>query len=590
LLFENNGTQFPLLINAFGSDRRLQLALGTEDPGETGRKIEKIFNRITGGSKNIFTAIAGLPELLKITGYFPSKLRNNGHCQQVVLTDPDLGILPVLKCWPFDGGRYITLPVVHTMHPVTHKANAGMYRMQILGRNSTAMHWQLHKTGAAHFREYKKLKMRMPVSVSLGGDPVYTYAATAPLPENIDEYILAGFLRGEKVRLVKCITNDLYVPYDADIVIEGYIDPGEEPVLEGPFGDHTGFYSLADWYPCFHVTCITHSYNAVYPATIVGIPPQEDAWLVKATEKIFLTPVRLTLLPEIEDFHMPEAGTAHNLVIVKIKKEYPGQGFKVINSLLGAGQLMFTKYLVVISGDTDIRNYNEIMIHVLGNTDPAYDIFFSRGPLDVLDHASDSPAFGGKAGIDATLKLPEELAGRVREAFTGPADTVALPADLAEKGLIRSYNNALPDNGIPVLIVSVDTSADPGVTGKLKTFLKNGRSWETFKVILVVDNPVDVYDYNIVTWQILSNSDPLRDHEYISQSCILIDGTIKAIRPEGFPREWPNIVCSDPETIKKIDTAWPLLAIGDPVRSPSLEMLKLLRDGTDKIIPSGPLK
>ena len=212
------------------------------------------------------------------------------------------------------------------MHPETGKTNVGMYRMQILDKNTTAMHWQRHKTGANHFEAWKKAGKKMPVSVALGGDPVYTYSATAPLPENINEYILAGFLRKKKVKLVKCITNDLYVPADADIVIEGYVDPAEELVWEGPFGDHTGFYSLADWYPKFHVTCITHSKNAVYPATIVGIPPQEDAWLAKATEKIFLSPVKMTLQPEIEDFHMPDAGIAHNLVIVKIKKNYPGSG------------------------------------------------------------------------------------------------------------------------------------------------------------------------------------------------------------------------------------------------------------------------
>ena len=230
------------------------------------------------------------------------------------------------------------------------------------------MHWQRHKTGANHFEAWKKHGGKMPVTVTLGGDPVYTYCATAPLPENISEYILAGFLRKKKVKLVKCITNDIYVPSDADIVIEGYVDPAEEQVLEGPFGDHTGFYSLADQYPVFHVTCITHSSNAVYPATIVGIPPQEDAWLAKATEKIFLTPVRLAIQPEIIDFHMPDAGVAHNLVVVRINKSFPGQGLKVINSLFGAGQMMFTKYLVVVSGDTDIRNYGELMKHILENT------------------------------------------------------------------------------------------------------------------------------------------------------------------------------------------------------------------------------
>ena len=234
---------------------------------------------------------------------------------------------------------------------------SGMYRMQILDGKTTGMHWQRHKTGANHFDAWKKTGKIMPVTVTLGGDPVYTYAATAPLPENINEYILAGFLRKKKVKLVKCLTNDLFVPGDADIVIEGYVDPAEDLVWEGPFGDHTGFYSLADWYPKFHVTCITHSTKAVYPATIVGIPPQEDAWIAKATERLFLAPVKMTLQPEIEDFHMPDAGVAHNLVIVKIRKNYPGQGMKVLSSLAGAGQMMFTKYMIVVSGNVDIRDY-----------------------------------------------------------------------------------------------------------------------------------------------------------------------------------------------------------------------------------------
>jgi 4-hydroxy-3-polyprenylbenzoate decarboxylase len=282
------------------------------------------------------------------------------------------------------------------------------------------MHWQRHKTGANHFEEWKKTGKRMPVTVTLGGDPVYTYAATAPLPENIDEYILAGFLRKKKVKLVKCITNDLYVPCDADIVIEGFVDPSEEMIWEGPFGDHTGFYSLADWYPEFHVTCITHSRNAIYPATIVGIPPMEDAWLTKATEKIFLAPLKLALQPEILDFHMPDAGTAHNLVVVKIQKSYPGQGRKVINSLFGAGQMMFTKYLAVVSGEVDIRNYGELIFHILKNTDFMSDLFFSSGPLDVLDHSSDNFSFGGKLGIDGTVKMREESS--VKDQETGNKD------------------------------------------------------------------------------------------------------------------------------------------------------------------------
>ena len=412
-MFENTGTDFPVLINAFGSDKRMAMAIGRENLDDVGKEIENYLNNISDNRGNYLQkAVSTCHLLYDWQVILPSRSRGRGICQQVIHRDPDLGILPVLKCWPYDGGRFITLPMVHTVHPETGKTNVGMYRMQILDKNTTAMHWQRHKTGANHFEAWKKTGERMPVSVALGGDPVYAYSATAPLPENIDEYILAGFLRKKKVKMVKCITNDLYVPSDADIVLEGYVDPAEDLVWEGPFGDHTGFYSLADWYPKFHITCITHSKKAVYPATIVGIPPHEDAWLAKATEKIFLSPVKMALQPEIEDFHMPDAGVAHNLVIVKIRKSYPGQGMKVISSLFGAGQMMFTKYLVVVSGNIDIRNYRELVSHVFENTDLKRDLLFSHGPLDVLDHSSDAFSFGGKLGVDATIKHPEENTGR----------------------------------------------------------------------------------------------------------------------------------------------------------------------------------
>jgi 4-hydroxy-3-polyprenylbenzoate decarboxylase len=297
LLFENTGTDFPVLINAYGSDLRMAMALGRKNLDDAGIEIENLFNNVSIRKETLFRKIATLPSLLKLGGFFPSRIRRKGICQQQIHHVPDLDIFPVLKCWPYDGGRFITLPMVHTMHPETGSTNVGMYRMQILDKNTTGMHWQRHKTGANHFEAWKKTGKKMPVSVALGGDPVYAYSATAPLPENINEYILAGFLRKKKVNLVKCITNDLYVPEDADIILEGFVDPSEKLIWEGPFGDHTGFYSLADWYPKFHVTCITYSDEAVYPATIVGIPPQEDSWIAKATERLFLAPVRMTLQP-----------------------------------------------------------------------------------------------------------------------------------------------------------------------------------------------------------------------------------------------------------------------------------------------------
>jgi len=556
LLFENTGTKFPLLINAYGSDKRLSMALGRYTLDDAPDEITELLGALTAAGGR---SLKSLRYLLKISGYMPKRIRGRGTCQQVVDMDPDPGILPVLKCWPHDGGRFITLPMVHTKHPETGKTNVGMYRMQILDRKSTAMHWQLHKTGANHFEAWKEAGRRMPVSVTLGGDPVYAYASTAPLPENIDEYILAGFLRKRKVKLVKCITNDLYVPCDADIVIEGYVDPAEELVWEGPFGDHTGFYSLAGWYPRFHITCITHSGNAVYPATVVGVPPQEDAWLIKATEKIFLAPVRLAVQPEVEDFHMPAAGVAHNLVIVKIRKTYQGQGKKVISSLFGTGQMMFTKYLVVVSGSVDIRNYRELIRHVLDNTDFRTDLVFTSGPLDVLDHSSDTFAMGGKLGIDGTIKMPEEKR----------PDT---------------DNGRIARDGLPVTITGVNQDESADSAERSREGFRSRETIDRFRIILAVDHTVDVNDMHMVAWQVLGNSDPLRDIEIISGKTLYVDGTIKVFHGGSFPRKWPNIVCSDEKTIRRIDQIWESLGCGPFIPSPSLKTSGLLRGGTDEIV------
>jgi 4-hydroxy-3-polyprenylbenzoate decarboxylase len=559
LLFEDTGKKFPLLINAYGSDQRISLALGRKTLDDASDDITGLFETLTSSGGR---SLKSLRSLIRVSGYMPSRIRGKGTCQQVVNMDPDLGILPVLKCWPHDGGRFITLPMVHTKHPETGKTNVGMYRMQILDRKSTGMHWQLHKTGANHFAAWKEAGQRMPVSVTLGGDPVYAYASTAPLPENIDEYILAGFLRKKKVKLVKCITNDLYVPNDADIVIEGYVDPAEELVWEGPFGDHTGFYSLAGWYPRFHITCITHSPNAVYPATVVGVPPHEDAWLIKATEKIFLAPVRLAVQPEIEDFHMPAAGVAHNLVIVKIKKTYQGQGKKVISSLFGTGQMMFTKYLVVVSGNVDIRNYRELVMHTLDNTDFRSDLVFTGGPLDVLDHSSDTFAMGGKLGIDGTIKMQEEM-----------------KHDMESAGKIR--------DDLPVAVIGVNQDESADSAERYREGFRNKVMKERFRIILAVDHTVDVNDMHLVAWQVLGNSDPQRDIEIISGTTLYIDGTIKAFHGSRFPRKWPNIVCSDEKTIRRIDQIWDILGCGPFIPSPSLKTSGLLREGNDEIVPGG---
>jgi 4-hydroxy-3-polyprenylbenzoate decarboxylase len=582
LLFEDNGTRFPLLINAFGSQKRMSMAISRKNLDDPGSDIISLFDHLVSGSDNIFRKLSSLPELIRISGFLPSRIRRKGICQQVVIKDPDLSILPVLKCWPHDGGRFITLPMVHTVHPVTGRKNVGMYRMQVLDSKTTAMHWQRHKTGANHFEEWKKTGKRMPVTVTLGGDPVYTYAATAPLPENIDEYILAGFLRKKKVKLVKCITNDLFVPFDADIVIEGFVDPSEEMIWEGPFGDHTGVYSLADWYPKFHVTCITHSRNAVYPATIVGIPPMEDAWLAKATEKIFLAPIKLALQPEVLDFHMPDSGTAHNLVIVKIRKSYPGQGRKVINSLFGAGQMMFTKYLIVVSGEVDIRNYSELIVHIFKNTDFQSDMLFSSGPLDVLDHSSDSFSYGGKLGIDGTVKMREESYAKNQKPDNkdlSPAETM----DFTIKVLSDAGIMFKKISGLPVIVAGVDQKGDPDSIGNIKRNLTEKVTGGKQELILAVDHNIPFDDIDMVAWQILGNADPSRDISLLPGGKLFIDGTLKAFSRFPFPRKWPDVVCSSVDTIKKIDSRWDSFGLGPFIASPSIKNSMLSYSASDEV-------
>ena len=321
ILFTNNGSSFPILINALGSLKRINIAFKGQDPEDLAGAMDQIARDFTGSHPGIFNKIKLLPKLNRLGSWIPKKSKGKGRCQEVVMDQADLGKLPILTCWPHDGGPFITLPLVHTIDPETGSRNLGMYRMQVMDSVTTGMHWHMHKTGARHYRAYKKRGERMPVAVALGGDPVYTYCATAPLPDGIDEYLLAGYIRKKSVKLVKCLTQEIWVPEDADIIIEGYVDTDEDLVLEGPFGDHTGFYSLADYYPRMHVTCISHKKQAVYPTTIVGIPPQEDAWIAIATEKLFLPPIKISMIPELADMHMPEPGVAHNLAIFSINQD-----------------------------------------------------------------------------------------------------------------------------------------------------------------------------------------------------------------------------------------------------------------------------
>ena len=405
LLFENViDKKIPLLINAFGSMKRMALALGVNNVEEIAREIEKIIR--TKPPKSFKDKLSLLGQLIRLAG-IPPKIVKDGACQETILHEPDLGILPVLTSWPEDAGPFITLPMVFTKDPGTGTRNVGLYRMQVFDRRTTGMHWHLHKVGARHFLHQKERAGKLELAVCLGGDPAMIYAATAPLPDQIDEILFTGFLRKKGVELVKSVTVDVEVPANSDIVIEGYVDPAEPLRREGPFGDHTGFYSLADDYPVFHVTCITHRKNPVYPTTIVGRPPMEDAYLGKTTERLFLPLVRVTL-PEIVDMHLPVHGVFHNLAIISIKKEYPGHARKVMHALWGLGQMMFTKILVIVDHDVNVQDLSEVT-WVAGNPiDPKRDAIFVEGPVDVLDHAAPVMGFGSKMGIDATRKWRSE--------------------------------------------------------------------------------------------------------------------------------------------------------------------------------------
>ncbi|HEX9445621.1 MAG TPA: menaquinone biosynthesis decarboxylase [Candidatus Binatia bacterium] len=405
LLFENVvGKHIPVLINAFGSPRRMAMALGVREIEEIAREIDHLTHLKPPASWREKFAL--LPDLLRLAGAAP-RLVKEGPCQEVVEREPDLTALPVLTCWPGDAGPFITLPLVLSRDPRGGRRNVGLYRMQVFDARTTGMHWHQHKVGARHFQRQKEGMGRMELAAAIGGDPVLTYAATAPLPDQIDELLFAGFLRKKPVELVKAVTVDIEVPADADIVIEGYIDPAEPLRREGPFGDHTGFYSLADDYPAFHVTCVTRRKNPIYLTTIVGRPPMEDAYLGKATERIFLPLVRLTF-PEIVDMNLPVHGVFHNLAIVSIKKDYPAQARKIMHGLWGLGQMMFTKIIVVVDHDVNVHDLAEVAWIVGNQIDPRRDVTFVDGPVDVLDHAAPLMGYGSKMGIDATTKLKTE--------------------------------------------------------------------------------------------------------------------------------------------------------------------------------------
>jgi len=405
LLFGNpDGFRIPVLMNAFGSMRRMAMALGVRDVEEIAARIEGLLSIQPSGS--LVEKARALPKLMSLAAAVPRHVRS-GICQQVVIADePTLESLPIITCWPEDAGPYITFGMVFTEDPQTRRRNVGVYRLQVFDRRTLGAHWQIHKVAPRHYRDWEAKRGRMPVAIVIGADPALMYAATAPLPEDMDEVVFAGFLRGGSVELVKCRSIDLDVPAGAEIVLEGYVDPGERRV-EGPFGDHTGFYSLPAEYPVFHLTCVTHRKNPVYAATVVGKPPMEDYYLGKTTERIFLPLMRLQL-PEIADINMPAEGVFHNLAVVAINKRYPGHAQKVMHALWGMGQMMFTKILIVVEDNVNLQDMSEVLFVMGNHVDPERDVTIVRGPVDSLNHAAPMPDYGTKMGIDATRKWKSE--------------------------------------------------------------------------------------------------------------------------------------------------------------------------------------
>ena len=554
LLFEKTDKGFAVLTNMMGSERRISMALGVERPEDITVRIESLLKQVTSPKDSLSDQLKMLPLLSEVARWFPKKLKRRGECQQVVLTgdDASLDILPILKSWGCDGGRFVTLPLVNTLDPQTGIRNVGMYRMQIFDSKTTGMHWHRHKTGARHYDGYKAAGRIMPVSVAIGGDPAYTYAATAPMPDNMDEYLLAGFLRRKPVKLVKCITNDIYVPDDCDFVIEGYVDPSEPLTVEGDFGDHTGFYSLTDLYPRLHVTAITHRKDALYPATVVGVPPQEDAYISIATERIFLAPIRLVMQPEIVDMTMPVAGTSHNIAIISMSSRYKGQAAKVTQGMWSAGQMMFNKYLVLTPATTDVRNAEQLAA-LLRGCDPKSATIRGEGIYDVLDHATATCGFGGKLA----LNLTENSTARTPSV----TEHIALPEGVTMRtDLVDMWST---------LLLFADNSADIDLT----TIARQAGVECNF--IALFDTRAAEFGAEDLLWIAAANTDPKRDIA-LTDSTLTIDARAKVPGAENNPARFPNVVTSTEDVIELVDSRWEEYGIGEFIPSPSRKYRKLL--------------
>lgn len=555
LLFTNTGTPFPLAINLYGASQRMLRILRSDSYDALAGRTDDFLTALTTAPNGKRAKLAFAKHLASLARISPRQTRRKAACQEVTMPRPDLSLLPALTCWPADAGPFITLPMAITEDPITHARNVGMYRMQIIDSTTAAMHWHVHKTGASHYRAYKALGKPMPVAIALGGDPLLAYCATAPLPEGVDEWLMAGFLRRERVLLTEAKTVPLLVPAEADFIIEGYVDTAAPLFVEGPFGDHTGFYSLPDLYPTLRVSTITHRRNAIYPATIVGVPPMEDAQIALATERIFNVPLRKTLAPEIISFALPSAGVAHNLAIASVQNFYPGQAERLANLFWSTGQLMFTKFLLVVDAATDPNNWRAALYAAAKAARDGARFYHGYGPLDALDHASPRACEGGKLLLDA------------RGVEWGPESNREL--SLEEKTIDNGIACGLISIGLLPLALIVPTDASET---SATTLIAQIADTSPAPFILLVDSNAPWRTPYLLLWFTLANCAPdvdMHHFESTDGACVTVcDARMKA----GWPnrRAWPNPVASSEVTIKKVDEKWKSLGLGDCIPSPSL--------------------
>ncbi len=544
LFFRNvSGSKFPVVTNIFGSNKRICLALGVKDLDQLGERVREYIEFHP--PKNLKDAINIIPMAINLANFFPRRYKSKPPpCQEVVIKGEqvDLSAIPVLHCWPGDAGPFVTLPLVFTKSLITGKRNAGMYRLQIFDKNTTGMHWHIHKDGSHYFNEYREAGKKMPVAVAIGADPATIYSATAPMPRGIDEMLLAGFIRKKPVRMAECVTIDMEVPAEAEFVLEGYVNPDEKR-LEGPFGDHTGYYSLADDYPVFHVTAITHRKNPIYNATLVGPPPMEDCYLAKATERLFL-PMIQSVMPEIKNYWFPWEGVFHNIVIVSIEKEYPGHANKLMSGLWGQGQMSFCKAIVVVDKNINPQSPESVLNEFLARFDLTSDITLTKGVLDVLDHSSPFPNFGSKIGIDLTERFRDEPPRGMPKNLPIPLSNRELESIIFENIVgSRDFRRLLPENLKDqdtvnrILLINIEKTKIRGGK-KIAEELLNLDTLSGFNIFILFDLEIALENSSMILWKLFNNVAPDRDI-IIKNQKMVVDACRKGI-VDGHKREWPD--------------------------------------------------